>query len=57
MEGARSCTTSLVAYLRGPYFYLLKDAKHVSLGFQGFVIDELVIWVESIGKTSWLVLD
>ena len=37
LEGAKSCATSLVAYLRGPRLYLAKHAKHVSQGSQGLV--------------------
>ena len=57
MEGARSSATGLVAYLGGPRLCLLRHVKHVNPGSQGFVTDELVIWMGPIGKTSWLVLD
>ena len=57
MEDARSRAAGLVAYLGGPRLCPCRHVKPISLGSQGFVTDELVIWVEPIGKTSWLVLD
>ena len=36
MEGAKSHAISLVAYLGGPAFAIIRHMKHVSLGSQEF---------------------